>query len=412
MERSSSRSVTVELTYRGGYFGQLGPFEVAGGWWQEVGGVAAAAEAALGLPVLVLRLLDGEGEGGAYGGRVRYHAESAEPPRTAPRTPDAATAALLGPAGRRAAWADADGLRAALEWAGERLGAPAGQVRQLRTWNLSGLYRLPAAEGADAWLKTTAPDFNAAEGEVIALLGGVDATLVPRVLAADPAAGRLLLAHVPGEDCWGPSAATVERTVPRLVAAQAALAADGRAAAAGLRDRTPRALLAQLEALLARLPEETDLTGGERARVAELVGELPATIRRLADCGLPETLLHGDFHPGNWRAEPGRPAVLLDFADACLGHPALDGLRARDFLSPEDWQHYAGVWAAAWRAHLPGAEPERALELAEPLYHLAYALRYQEFLDHIETSERPYHEGDPASELRAALRCGSARARS
>ncbi|MGA5821732.1 phosphotransferase [Kitasatospora sp. NPDC094028] len=408
MERSDSRSVTVELTYRGDYFGQAGPFEVAGGWWQEVGGVTAAAAAALGAPLLVLRLLDGEGaDGGAFGGRVRYHAELMEPPRTAPRAADGATAALLGPAARRAAWADADGLRAALEWAGERLGAPAGpvrRIRQVRTWNLSGLFRLPAAEGADAWLKTITPAFNAAEGEVIALLGGVDPTLVPRVVGADPAAGRLLLEHVPGEDCWGPSAATVERTVPRLVAAQAALAADGRAAAAGLRDRRPRALLAQLEALLDRLPDETDLTGEERAGVAELVGELPGLIGRLADCGLPETLLHGDFHPGNWRAGPGRPAVLVDFADACLGHPALDGLRAGAFLGPEARHHCAGVWAAAWRAHVPGAEPERALALARPLYHLAYALRYQEFLDHIEGSERPYHEGDPASELRAALR--------
>jgi hypothetical protein len=33
-----------------------------------------------------------------------------------------------------------------------------------------------------------------------------------------------------------------------------------------------------------------------------------------------------------------------------------------------------------------------------------YAVRYQEFLDGIEPSEQVYHDGDPAGELRAALR--------
>ncbi|WP_405885050.1 hypothetical protein OG762_43835 [Streptomyces sp. NBC_01136] len=51
----------------------------------------------------------------------------------------------------------------------------------------------------------------------------------------------------------------------------------------------------------------------------------------------------------------------------------------------------------------PGTE--RALVIAEPLAHLTYAVRYQEFLDGIEPSERPYHQGDPADAVRAAVRC-------
>ncbi|MFE7594695.1 phosphotransferase family protein, partial [Kitasatospora sp. NPDC057512] len=241
---------------------------------------------------------------------------------------------------------------------------------------------------------------------VIALLGGVDRGLVPTVLAADASAGRLLLDHVPGEDCWSPSAGTVADVVPRLVAAQAALA-DRPADLAGLRDRTPRALAAQLTALSDRLAEETDLTPEELDRIAAFAAELPDLLDRLADCGLPETLLHGDFHPGNWRSD-GTSTVVVDYADSCLGHPALDGLRPRAYLGEEAWQHYVRVWTEAWRHHAPGSDPGRALELAEPLYHLSYALRYQEFLDHIEQSERPYHEGDPAAELRALLACGAA----
>ncbi|MFI6156335.1 phosphotransferase family protein [Kitasatospora sp. NPDC051170] len=412
------RMVTVELTHRGEYFGRLGPFGAAGPYWQSTEGVLAGVD----VPAVVLRLVDGRGaDGGPCGGEVRYHVEALERPDGREARPmDAGTAAVLGPAEGRSSWARPDGLREALAWAEARVDG-AGPVRQVRTWNLSGLFRLPAgtsggsASGSPdgfpggAWLKTTTPAFNAAEGEVIALLGSVDATLVPTVIAADAAAGRLLLEAVPGEDCWGPSADTVAEVVPRLVAAQAALAADGRAASAGLRDRTPLALLGQLEVLLDRLPQETDLSAQERVEVARLVAELPDLIEELEECGLPVTLIHGDFHPGNWRAEAGGPAVVLDYADACLGHPALDGLRAREFLTPDAWSHHARVWSEAWRAHAPGSRPGRALELAEPLHHLAYALRYQEFLDHIETSERPYHEGDPAAELRAALACGPAR---
>ncbi|MBO1416590.1 phosphotransferase family protein [Streptomyces sp. FH025] len=409
MQRANSRTVTVDLTHGDEYFGQLGPFEVELGWWSSVDEVVARATELAGVPVLVARLVDGQSDDSGHGGRVRYHAEALQRPVALNSRPlEGDTAALLAPARLRAAWATPDGLREALDWAEARLAAvgrpSAAPARQIRTWNLSGLFRLPTATGADAWLKTTTPAFNAHEGEVISLLGGVDPSLVPTVLAADPAGGRLLLDHVPGEDCWSPSAETVADVVPRLVAAQAALAGR-REDLAGLRDRTPGALLAQLERLLDRLPEETDLTPAELDRVRDLAADLPESLDRLAACGLPETLVHGDFHPGNWRSD-GRSSVVVDYADACLGHPALDGLRPRAYLTPEAWRHHARVWTEAWRRHAPGSDPALALELAEPLHHLSYALRYQEFLDHIETAERPYHEGDPAAELRAALASG------
>jgi hypothetical protein len=49
------------------------------------------------------------------------------------------------------------------------------------------------------------------------------------------------------------------------------------------------------------------------------------------------------------------------------------------------------------------SRPAAALRIAEPLAQLAYAVRYQEFLDNIEPSERVYHRGDPAAAIRAAV---------
>ncbi|MEU6238163.1 phosphotransferase [Kitasatospora sp. NPDC047058] len=432
MKHANGRTVTAHLTYGDEYFGLLGPYEVDGGWWSSAAPVVARVAEELGVPVVVLRLASARSGHGGHGGHVVYHVEALERPTApAPRQAGPEVAALLGPAERRAGWATAAGLREAVDWAGQALDAagrpPAGRPEQVRTWNLSGLFRFRTADGGEAWLKAINPAFNAREGDVIALLGSADPTLVPPVLGSDPERGRLLLDHVPGEDCWGPSAEEVASVVPRLVAAQAALAADGRAATAGLRDRTLPTLLAHVNALLDRLaaeqgtngsaPDELPgdlpgglpedrLTPGELAAARVLAARLPALVEELAACGLPDTLLHGDFHPGNWRSD-GTRTVVVDYADSAFGHPAVDGLRPRRYVDEERWAQIAGVWAQAWRTHVPGSAPERALELVEPLYHLAYAVRYQEFLDHIETSERPYHETDPVSEIRAALACAN-----
>jgi len=40
-------------------------------------------------------------------------------------------------------------------------------------------------------------------------------------------------------------------------------------------------------------------------------------------CGLRDTLVHGDFHPGNFRGDD-RALTLLDWGDSGVGHPLLD----------------------------------------------------------------------------------------
>jgi aminoglycoside phosphotransferase (APT) family kinase protein len=114
------------------------------------------------------------------------------------------------------------------------------------------------------------------------------------------------------------------------------------------------------------------------------------------------TVVHGDFHPGNWRGGDGAP-VVLDFADAHLGNPVLDGLRAIDFLPAGRRSTAASAWITAWIAAAPRSRPAEALQVAALLAHLAYAVRYQEFLDNIEPSEHVYHRGDPAAAIRQAL---------
>ncbi|MFC4997535.1 aminoglycoside phosphotransferase family protein [Dactylosporangium cerinum] len=371
------------VTHGGACAGTVGPFPVDDPWWAEVEPVVAHLEETLGVPVLVLRLLAVDGADGGRGGRVTYHVEALRPPGALPACDFVDVDHPL-----RLPWARVPGIRELLGWASRHVELT-GRPVQRKTWNLAGLFRLPTA-GGTVWLKAT-PPFAAAEPFAIAAIAAVDPALVPAVLASAP--GRLLLADVPGTDGWDASPEIVTAAVHRLAAAQARVDR----APPGIPDRRPEILAAAVRDLLAG-PVGAELRP-EELRAAR---DLQPRWEMLADCGLPDTVVHGDFHPGNWRCGPGGP-VVLDFAEAHFGNPVLDVLHAIDFLPADRRRAAADAWIAAWTAAAPGSRPAEALRVAAPLAHLVYAVRYQEFLDNIEPSEQIYHLGDPAAVIRHAL---------
>jgi hypothetical protein len=453
MSDGTGRTATALVTFEGRPVATIGPFPVATPQWADVAPVAGRVERELGVPVAVLRLVDVTGGGAPRDGHVTYHAEAltnpagylggeagrhhlaapAEPDSAALAEPDSAElagpgfAALAEPAAHRLSWATAGGVRDVLAWADRALrdaGRPAtGRPAQMRSWNLSGMFRIPTAAGP-VWLKET-PPFASDESVAIGLLATVAPDLVPAVVAADPARHRVILDHIPGDDCWHAPAEVVATAVRGLATAQAALAAappasrhragpnpPGAARAARLGEMPGGGLAGLGGRVHGLLDGEAGLELGPEDLVAarKLADAVPGMVAELDACGLPETLVHCDFHPGNWRWDGRRdssPVVLVDFADAGLGHPALDGLRPGAFLDPARAAVAVETWVATWREHRPGSDPARALALAPPLVHLTFAVRYQEFLDGIETSERRYHEGDPAAQIRRAV--GAAR---
>ncbi|WP_345435086.1 aminoglycoside phosphotransferase family protein [Actinoallomurus vinaceus] len=394
------RTVSAVVTFGADCLGVIGPFAVDVAWWAEVEPVVAYLSRVLDVPVLVLRLVGVEGGDGGRDGHVTYHVEAL-------RRPAAGLVSALGVAHAalaelhelRSPWARMEGLRELLGWAADTLASMdrpmTGPAEQRRTWNLAAVLRLPTRQGP-VWLKAT-PHFAADEAAVIAAFARVDQGLVPTVLAAGPR--RVLLEHLPGVDCWDAPAEIITSAVSRLVTAQAAIAVRAAGYPPGLRDRRRPILAGQIRELLDG-PVSSELTSEELAAARGLQERWSA----LDDCGLPDTIVHGDFHPGNWRSDGG-PPVVVDFADACVGNPVVDGLRACDYLPKAKRSIAAKAWIEAWRTQLPGCEPARALAIAEPLAHLAYAVRYQEFLDGIEPAEQVYHRGDPAAVIRAALRC-------
>src|SRR5690349_5508771 len=224
------RTVSAVVTWGDTYLGVIGPFPVSVPWWADVAPVVAHLRAVLNVPVLVLRLLTVEGADGARDGHVTYHVAALD--RPAPgllAERPAGHFVLNGPEELRSPWARLEGLNEMLTWATETLAATGrpmtGAAEQQRTWNLSALFRLPIGDGP-VWLKAT-PRFAADEASVIAAFGRVDPALVPPVIGAGPR--RVLLEHLPGEDCWDASPPVITGAVQRLTAAQAVLA--GRPAA-------------------------------------------------------------------------------------------------------------------------------------------------------------------------------------
>jgi hypothetical protein len=344
----------------------------------------------LGVRTVVLRLVHADEAEVGRGGRTVYHVQAMGEPRAGVLdvTPYDGWDEIVAPHPLRATWAEVDGPERMVAWARSILGP--GDPVQVKTWNLSCLMRFPTA-----WAKATSR-FGSVDADIIEHVQRYDETLAPRVLGRSVEHRWSLLAHAPGIDCWEPDRDTVANVVSRWVAVQAQLAAEVDELHA------PRLLPNSIATEVERLLRVVPLPADDRADVEQLLTRLPSVVAELDTAGLPITLVHGDFHPGNWRSD-GTMRAIVDWADTFIGHPATDIQRLVGWLPPAQRDHAVDVWTSAWKAHVPAAEPPRALAPMAVLVRLVYAIMYQRFLDNIEPAERIYHEDDPASELRAAV---------
>ncbi len=388
---------------KGDILGALPSFAVDDPWWPEARSVVWAARERFAAHVIVLRMLHVVSDGD-NGGDVTYLAELVgEVPPDLPLGPAPAIDDGVEPL--RAAWARPGGVAGAIAWADAALagiGRPrVGSVEQIKTWNLSSVLRLPTAAG-DVWCKSV-PPFLTHEGGIIELVGADEPTLVPPLLASNPVSRTVLLGNVPGADDWDAPAERLLLMVDHLVRLQARWSDRvDELLDAGLPDWRDRPLGGLVEALVSRIDVRVQLTDGELRALDDLVGTLQDRFVQLEGCGIPGTLVHGDFHPGNWRSD-GRSLVLLDWGDAGVGHPMLD-MSSFDQYVPEDVRpRIREAWIEAWRGVRPGSDPARAETVIAPIAALRRAVIYQGFLDRIEPSERRYHEADVRDWLRAAV---------
>jgi hypothetical protein len=380
----------VLVTPSGGLVGSLPALPVATPWWQDIEPVVRAARDSHGVDVIVLRLLNTELDR-PHGGRVTYLAEVAKPAEARPWT------GVLDDHPRRHSFARPGGPAADLAWARALLVArglrPTTPPTQVRTWNLSSLWRVPV-EGQTVWLKVV-PHFFVHEGALLTLMRGAR---VPTVLGYD--GGRMLFAEVAGEDLYTADLPLLLGMVNLLVELQRQWGERvAELIALGLPDWRAPALGAAIANVVDRTGDE--ISAEDRATLARLVRGLPSRFDEVAACGLRDTLVHGDFHPGNFRGD-GPTLTLLGWADSGVGHPLMDLSAFLEAIPNGTVDAVRAHWLQQWSEAVPGSDPVRAAALLTPIAAARQAVIYRSFLDKIEPSEQPYHRADPAMWLNRA----------
>ncbi len=391
------RTVTlVFLGPSGEPIGALAPFEVATPWWPDVAPVVAGARDLHKVEVTVLRLIDAQPDPTdpfGMGGSVTYAVETAVlPPNLLPWS------GFIPEDPRRGAWARPGGPASELAWAdgilhslGRRRSGPGEQIK---TWNLSSVWRLPTREG-DTWLKAVPPFF----GHEGAVIGAIGPPFVPELLGTEP--GRALLGDVPGEDRFDAPPDLMLEMVAFLINLQTNwIHRLPELFSLGVPDWRADQLGPALAHLVSGCSNEIELK--ERRALDRLISGLDDRWTEIDACGLAPTLVHGDFHPGNFRGEAGS-LVLMDWGDSFVGHPLFD-MTAMLERAGDGQQGVREKWIQAWAQAVPGSEPARAAELLAPVALLRNALVYRSFLDQIEVSEHLYHAADVPKWLAAAAR--------
>jgi Ser/Thr protein kinase RdoA (MazF antagonist) len=259
-------------------------------------------------------------------------------------------------------------------------------------------------EGQTIWLKVV-PRFFAHEGALLALMSGAR---VPTMLGHE--GGRMLLAEIAGKDLYIAGLPLLREMVDLLVELQR-IWADRVAEllALGLPDWRGPALAAAIANVVERTGDE--ISAEDRATLAGFVRGLPSRFDEAAACGLQDTLVHGDFHPGNFRGDE-RTLTLLDWGDSGVGHPLLDLPAFLERVPKDVFGAVRAHWLQQWRHAVPGSDPARASVLLAPVAAARQAVVYRGFLDNIEPSEQRYHRADPAKwlhETAALVRAGDQR---
>lgn len=379
MTPQDERRVRLALVLPDGTPAGLTPaFPVDSPYAQDAAAIVDAARHALGIDVVLLRIAAWSAPD------TVYTAEVADIARIGVAL-DPIDPAFLADEPLRLAWARPGGPDDYLAWAREALadaGRPVvGNPAQVRTWNLSTLWMLPTSAGP-VWLKAV-PPFFAHEGAVLERLRAFP---VPRLIARTGDA--LLMEGVPGDDRYDPPIDAACRMVDLLIDIQTSTDPE---TLPPVPVWTPASLAPVAERTL-RLAAEVAVE--DRAAVTRIIDGLPELQTALDACGLPDTLVHGDFHGGNVRGDDDR-LVILDWGDSGIGHPLLDVAAFTERMPAPSAARVTEHWLDAWRRAIPGSDPARALELLRPYAAVRQATLYRAFLDRIEPSEHPYHAHDP-----------------
>jgi aminoglycoside/choline kinase family phosphotransferase len=247
----------------------------------------------------------------------------------------------------------------------------ADDLEQVRAWGISSVLRTRDTDGRRYWFKAVCEHFRT-EVQITVALHASARGLVPPVIAADHANGWLLMGDIAGDQST--PAATGETA--SHASAFAALRTLQRAATGRTRElldsgvaSRPLTLLADQLADTLADPDLHRWHGAAPERADTLAAWVAEQVDRIAALGLPDVLVHGDFHPGNVAELGDGRRVVFDWSDAAFAPPFIDVVTWLSWLDDGDepvreqvWRSFAAQWTdvlsedewLAWRPVLGG----------------------------------------------------------
>lgn len=284
--------------------------------------------------------------------------------------------------------------------------AAAGRTRTgatvpVKVWSMSAVLMVPA-DPAPVWFKASCRHFHA-EPALTRLVADMLPQHAPRIVAGDEDRAWLLMDEMSGADeelesgpppGLGSAAARIVATLQLRSLGQL-----DEIVAAGVPRRGLAETLHGFDEVLSDSVELDALSPEELATARGLRGEVQAVFDELAALGLPDTLIHGDLHPGNV-AHEGESLVLYDWSDAAVGHPFLDVVHLLRSVPEEERDAAREAYADLWRASYAGVDVDHGLELAGQVNAIFQTVTFEQICRAIEDASSWELEGVVARYLR------------
>jgi hypothetical protein len=281
---------------------------------------------------------------------------------------------------RRPDWARPGWYDATTDWLTKelaRLGiAMRGPVEQLGSWPISSLLAADTDQGRV--IVKSVPLMFGHEPALTLALATEHPGLVSDVLVADPARRHLVMRAFGGAPLGSEEPARWSDGLTALAAIQQSWSERrDEARRIGVEDRSLAALDGEIDSIVTDEGASPELAPGARERLVASLPRLHELLERLAAGPVPETLVHGDFHPWNVQRDGDR-LVIFDWSDACWGHPFFDiptvTSRTDDPTARETLREAV---VAAWSAVGDRASVREALAWSEPLTELHLSITWR-----------------------------------
>jgi hypothetical protein len=306
----------------------------------------------------------------------------------------------------RVAWAEPGWFAQAVAWCRSHLGDDQLPIEQIKIWGISCLLKMRPPQG-DVYFKVSAAwDLSANEATLMDSLAALYPDHIPAPIAIDQERRWMLLSDF-GKPLRGNND---PRVWERSLRAFAQIQIDSvdrvdELLRLGCLDRRLEILALQIEPLLADTPIVTGIEAAELEQVQRLVPTLKMLCTQLAAYRVPQTLVHGDFHPGNIA---GESCLFFDWTDGCISHPFMDLTTVFEeartsSMSAEALNQLRDQYLDVWTRYEPLDRLIEACAVAETLGCLHQAVSYRSIINNLEPGLRHEFSGAVGQWLIAML---------